>query len=45
MVPSCGVRVVVQFAETARPSGYIVHIEPESGEAVAELRCIILCQI
>jgi hypothetical protein len=36
MVQSCGVRVVVEFAGAARPSGYIVHIEPEGGATVGK---------
>jgi hypothetical protein len=36
MLRSAGVRVVVEFAGAARPSGYIVHIAPEGGEAVGK---------
>jgi hypothetical protein len=31
-----GVRVVVEFAGTARPTGYIVQMEPEGGAAVGK---------
>jgi hypothetical protein len=36
MIKSASVRVVVEFAGTARPTGYIVQMEPEGGSAVGK---------
>lgn len=36
MVKSARVCVTVDFAGTVRPAGYLVHIEPEGGEAVGK---------
>ena len=36
MSPSARVTVKVDFSQVARPGGYIVHIEPEGGEAIGK---------
>ena len=36
MMQSARVRVTVDFAGKARPQGYVVHLEPEGGEAVGK---------
>jgi len=36
MIKAARVNVVVAFATTARPAGYLVHIEPEGGAAIGK---------